>query len=930
MSARLANMKKKGFYQSKLVVAIAMASTLALSGCGEKTSEEHILAARQYVQADDKQAAIVEYKNAIQLAPRVAETRFELGEIYVQVEDFASAEKELNRALELGYDGAKVLPLLTLSYQQTGAKTALAKVDYSIDGLNDVERAEIGFYKLQALIELEKNTEARELIAELASLDTTSVYAGLIDVLDSLLNKQLNLAEVALAQLAAQAPLNKDVLLLQARVFLMQKKRDEAVDVYQKYVKTYPKDVERKFILTALLMDLQRLDEAEPLVDELLAINGIHPLLNQFKGVILAAEDKPKEALDHLEIAIQNGRVDPVARLVAGFSAYKVADYDAVIRHLSIIAGDLPRSHPALRMLADSLLRTGQNAEASDILSRVQGSYTGDAALFSKAGYQLMRSGKLEDAKAMVERSASISTTSQDLTRLGVLQLSLNDVDGLINLEQAVEKAPESDISQQMLATAYLTAKDYQKASEAVANWISIQPDNIEAHLFAAEIALQQKDFMAADEAIKIAEDLAPTSEVVKLQRVNYYLNQQEFDKATNQLDEVLTINPTSTRAWTIYYVLAEQQGTEVEAAKKVSAALTQYPKEIGLRLLLARIYLFQKDIAAGLATMSGISVDENTPFAYWPIMSQLLLRNNQVSDAEQINDEWLARYPNNRAAIMERFLIFDLRAKYQDALTLATEYLQQRDDRQVLMLKAYFHSMLQQIRETRAVLAQLTDEELYQPLVRATKARIALFAKQADKALPDALAAYNNSRTTPNLVLLMAAYEGTGQEDKALAVASDFVKYNPNSVTANMLLAERLISVDRERAKGLYEKVIAQAPDNFIVLNNLAYLEMEDGNYKKAEAAARDAIKIKPSSAESVDTLAQILIAKNELEDAREVYESLTNEDIQSDEIYLNYIELLYKLDLAPLAQRRLSSRRFSSAEAQLRIRSMKAKYEP
>ena len=41
----------------------------------------------------------------------------------------------------------------------------------------------------------------------------------------------------------------------------------------------------------------------------------------------------------------------------------------------------------------------------------------------------------------MVAKSEAVSTTADDLSRLGVLQLSLNDIDGLVNLEEAVEKA---------------------------------------------------------------------------------------------------------------------------------------------------------------------------------------------------------------------------------------------------------------------------------------------------------------------------------------------------------------------------------------------------------------------------------------------------------------------------------------------------------
>ncbi len=145
-----------------------------------------------------------------------------------------------------------------------------------------------------------------------------------------------------------------------------------------------------------------------------------------------------------------------MVRLVAGFSAYQIQDFEAAQRHLTMVASSLPDNHPGLRMLADSMLQLGDNDEALAVLSRVEGEQSADAALFSKASYQLLRDGNVVGAQQMVEKSEAVSTSADDLSRLGILQLSLNDVEGLVNLEQAVEKAPESATSQSTLLRAYI------------------------------------------------------------------------------------------------------------------------------------------------------------------------------------------------------------------------------------------------------------------------------------------------------------------------------------------------------------------------------------------------------------------------------------------------------------------------------------------
>ena len=44
-------------------LCVALSVSLALGGCGEKSMDEHLEAARGYTQQQDTEAAIIEYKN---------------------------------------------------------------------------------------------------------------------------------------------------------------------------------------------------------------------------------------------------------------------------------------------------------------------------------------------------------------------------------------------------------------------------------------------------------------------------------------------------------------------------------------------------------------------------------------------------------------------------------------------------------------------------------------------------------------------------------------------------------------------------------------------------------------------------------------------------------------------------------------------------
>lgn len=119
---------------------------------------------------------------------------------------------------------------------------------------------------------------------------------------------------------------------------------------------------------------------------------------------------------------------------------------------------------------------------------------------------------------------------------------------------------------------------------------------------------------------------------------------------------------------------------------------------------------------------------------------------------------------------------------------------------------------------------------------------------------------------------------------------------------------------------------MLEQLPDNFVVLNNLAYLYLEQGELKKAEPMARRAVAQQPKNAESVDTLAQILMKQNRRQEALSAYDRVDMDKVSNDEVYLNYVELLINADKRQLAQRRLQQREFTSVDSQRRAASLQS----
>ena len=248
---------------SRIIRASLIATAcFTLFACGGKSVEEHISKAQQYIASGDNNTAIIELKSAIQSDPKNAEARFLLGKMYMQSNEFASAEKELTRARDLGYSAAEVIPLLSQARQRNQTVVGLSTLDTSAVSDNATAKAQVSFYKLQSFVELDKKPEAYQLIEEIKTLDTDSIYKDLALVYTTILDNDAVGAELQLKNIRKEAPTNRDLLDMLARLYIVQNKRVEAVEVLGEYIKQSPDDLETLFSYTGLLIEVGEMEEA--------------------------------------------------------------------------------------------------------------------------------------------------------------------------------------------------------------------------------------------------------------------------------------------------------------------------------------------------------------------------------------------------------------------------------------------------------------------------------------------------------------------------------------------------------------------------------------------------------------------------------------------------------------------------------------------
>ena len=167
---------------------------------------------------------------------------------------------------------------------------------------------------------------------------------------------------------------------------------------------------------------------------------------------------------------------------------------------------------------------------------------------------------------------------------------------------------------------------------------------------------------------------------------------------------------------------------------------------------------------------------------------------------------------------------------------------------------------------------------------------------------------------TPDDLQLLRAQIQvetAAGDIKAALQVSQHLVDIQPKSLDDRFTLGTLYGRLgDRKRAITTYRAILAEAPDNAVVLNNLASALTDEGDAKSALPYAKRAQEMQPKSPATNDTLGWALLKSGQPKDALPLFETATREAP-------NNPELLYHLGMAQKASNNVKAARTNLEKA-------------
>lgn len=872
---------------------------LLLAACQQQPGAAGLIdEARRHRQHGATQAAIIEMKNALQQEPGNATARALLGELYLDAGDALSAEKELRKAQALGLAAPLVLPALGKAMLMQGQfDKVLAEIKPVPDDRAGPDQAGVLAVRANALMALGDIGQAKRLFESILQQQPTSAMA------------RLGLARIAagadpggpagaqaaalIEQVLAADPRDLDALRLKGDLLRLQGKHDAAQRVYRQILQWRPDNVQARIDVANLLLQGGHVAAARTEVEA--ARNSAPNSLLALHALALLdfREGKYKAALDSLERVLRAAPGYPPSTLLMGNVQMALGAPQQAEQYLLKFLDVYPRHVYASKLLATVLLTYGKPQAVIDLLAPLLRNGQPDGELLALAGEAHLRARHFSLAADYFQQASALAPEAAALhTSLALSRLGMGENDRAVaELERATTLDAGDARAATLLVMHHLRVGDYDKALAAAQTMARQQPDNALAHHLYGGALFAKNNLAGArasfEQALRRDADFLPAMESLAL------------------LD------------------LAEHQPEQ--ARRRYEAALVRDPKNMGLLLALAKLARSRGKQTEELRWLQQASRDH--PDARQPaaLLSQLYLQSGEQRQAVDLVRKLQALHPGNADMLA---LLAQVQYGAGDAAGALENYLKlgqlqiPSPDLQLRIagLQMHLHhpdAALQAVRKALAAAPGMLEAQVFEVglLIAGGDYRQALTTaravqrekpkqaagyklegdvwmaqKQALPALQRYEQAFALARTAALLVNVHQALTLAGKTREADARFAAWLEAHPDDVASRLYLA-RIAQARRDYQAAIiqYEAIVRQQPKHVVALNDLAwnYQQVRDG---RALATAEAAQRLAPANAAVLDTLAAIVLDRNEVARATALWQQAVALAPESPEIRYHF----------------------------------------
>ncbi len=906
------------------ISSITLALALGLAACG-KSPEQHLAEGRKLVQQADYKAAVLELKTVLQEQPSNREARLLLGQAQYHAGAYAAAHKELEKALELGATQDQVLPLLAQSLVRSGEHQKVLDIPIPSVGLTPRSLAILHTARAEALLSSGKRTEADAAMAMAQQAEPKLPNLLLLQAKLALAEKrQDQAAQLVEAALREDATFS-DALYLKASLLQTENKPDEAIKLYQQIVANDATEFRAHLAIASLHMRRKNMEAAEKAIQAAEKVAGQVPLVKYARGAFELQRGKLDKAnsafLDVLRV-IPNHL--PTA-LAYAMTSYGLGNYEQSIKSAGKVLNAMPNNLFAAKVLAAGQLKLGDAKEALKTIGPFLNKHGDDAKLLTLAGEAYFQLKDLNKAMGYLDKAAVLEPESPNIkTRQAAGHLLLGEgKEALSDLERAAslsEKPGQADLA---LVVIHLRGKEFDKALQAVSDLEKKAPNNPLVHNLRGTALLGKQDKAGARKAFENALALDPKFHPAAANLAQLDIENKQPATAKKRFEALLDQDANNLQAMLSLAELALFNKQEKEHLSWLEKAAKAHPKALQPKILLTRYYLSKKDFAKAIETARKTYKDNpENPHAL-NLLGATQMASQDVKSAVETYTELTQKAPNSHDAYL-RLALAQVAAKNpapaRDSLNKA---LQLKPDFIAAMYAALGLEMADKKPDAALQWAKkIQSAQPRSPLGFDREGDVLMAQQRYAQAANAYQAALEKGTGTQGLIKLHGALMRAGNTKAAQSKLDAWVKSHPKDIDARVYAAGLFMRNGQDKlAVALYEEILRQQPTHGLALNNLAILYQKAGD-ARALPIAEQALKQAPDHPGIQDTVGWLLAEKGQLPRALDLLRSAAGKASEVPAVRYHYGAALARAGRKAEARKELeaslaSGRPFAEMEA-------------
>ena len=845
---------------SRLLPVLILGAGL-LTACGGQDSATLVTEARAMAAAGDYKAAIIQLKNAVAEDDKNPEARYELGKLYLEQSDLASAEKEFRRAREAGYEENAVNPMI--------ARALLGQRDFErvldelpVPAASDPDTATLQALRATAQLGLRRKEDARKTLqqAQQVAPGNAEVHLALAQL--ALADGDADKAMQALDQALRIDPRHRDSLLLKADLLRATGKPVDAAAAYHEVLKVDPRHANARLALAGIALADGKLGDARREVDAALKASPNNLQAHYTQALIDFREKKTERARDRLATVLKSAPNYLPALLLGGSIEYALGNLQTAEAHLNKVAKATPNNLYALRLLAATQLRLGRPDDAAKTLAPALKAATRDPGVLVVAGEIALAKKDFAQASTYFEQAAQHSPDNAAIrTELGISRLAQGDSRAMADLQAAADMEGSSSRADTFIILNQLRQQQFDAALASIATLEKKQGADPLIWNYRGAAYLGKQDAVRARDSFSQALKLDPAFFPAAANLAQIDLKDKQPAAARQRFEAVLKADPKHLNAMLALADLALRDKDEKAYVSWQEKAAAAHPQALQPRVALARYQLAKGDKNKALATArEAANANPDNPAAL-DLLGTTQLALGDTTNALGSYRKMVERQPGQAAPLAKlasaQVAAKDLpgaRKALLDALRIQPDWL----DAQMMLGGVEIQS------------GRFDDAQKLAKQVQQQKPdRAAGFILEGDTAFarkdyPAALAAFERAHTLePSGMLLvrqLQVFNASGRTEEGEKRLAAWLVDHPQDTGTRALLAESLLKRKQYAAAIEHYLLLNKSkPGNIVVLNNLAWALNESGD-KRAVSFAGQALKLQPENPVIMDTYGWIL----------------------------------------------------------------------